>query len=353
MTPFTYNANPSRVIFGNGTLVQLSEEITRLGAASAIVLSTPEQAREAETLARQIGGLSAGVFTEARMHTPVEITHRAMEAVCDAGADCVVALGGGSTIGLGKAIALRTDLPQIVIPTTYAGSEATPILGETVDGVKTTQSSPKILPEVILYDVDLTLSLPVPLSVTSGINAIAHAVEGLYSQQSNPIISLIAEEGMRALARALPQIASDSQDMTGRSDALYGAWLCGTTLGTVGMALHHKLCHTIGGTFDMPHAQTHTVVLPHALAYNAPHIPEALRRMERALGTDNAPLALFNLARTLGGPTSLEELGMPREGLERVVELTFAKPYWNPAPLDKQRLKGLLVRAWEGSPPEV
>lgn len=353
MTPFIYNANPSRVIFGSGTLSRLSDEVARLGAARAIILSTPEQASEAETLARQIGGQSAGIFSGARMHTPADVTERAMAAVSDAGADCLVALGGGSTIGLAKAIALRTDLPQIAIPTTYAGSEATPILGETVDGVKTTQSSPRILPEVILYDVDLTVSLPVSLSTTSGINAIAHAIEGLYSEQSNPIISLVAEQGIQALASALPRIKEAPQDLDGRSDALYGAWLCGVTLGAVGMALHHKLCHTIGGSFDMPHAQTHTVMLPHALAYNAPYAADAIRRIERALGTDDAPLALFKLARTLGAPTSLKELGMPREGLERVLQLTLAKPYWNPAPLEENRLQALLERAWEGSPPEI
>jgi alcohol dehydrogenase class IV len=353
MTPFVYNANPSRVIFGSGTLSQLPEEITRLGARRAIVLSTPEQASEAETLAQRIASLSSGVFAGARMHTPSDVTERALQAVRETDADCIVALGGGSTIGLGKAIALRTDLPQIAIPTTYAGSEATPILGETVDGMKTTQSSPKILPEVILYDVDLTMSLPIPLSVTSGINAIAHAVEGLYSQQSNPIISLVAEEGIRALANALPRITAAPQDLDGRSDALYGAWLCGTTLGAVGMALHHKLCHTIGGSFDLPHAPTHTVMLPHALAYNAPYVADAIQRIERALGTNDAPLALFRLARALGGPTSLKELGMPREGLDRVVQLTFAKPYWNPAPLERSRLESVLERAWEGSPPEA
>lgn len=353
MTPFVYNANPSRVIFGSGTITQLSDEIARLGATRAIILSTPEQAREGEALAQQIAGLSSGVFSGARMHTPADVTERAMTAVRDAGADCLVALGGGSTIGLGKAIALRTDLPQIVIPTTYAGSEATPILGETVDGVKTTQSSPRILPEVILYDVDLTVSLPISLSVTSGINAIAHAVEGLYSEQSNPIIALVAEQGIQALASALPKIKEAPQDLDGRSDALYGAWLCGTTLGAVGMALHHKLCHTIGGSFDMPHAQTHTVMLPHALAYNAPYIGDAIRRIERALCTDDAPSALFKLAGTLGAPTSLKELGMPREGLERVLQLTLAKPYWNPAPLDSSRLEGLLERAWEGHPPKA
>ena len=187
-----------------------------------------------------------------------------------------MALGGGSTIGLAKAIALRTDLPQIAIPTTYAGSEMTPILGETKDGRKTTQKSMKVLPEVVIYDVDLTMTLPAGLSGTSGINAIAHAVEALYAEDANPIISVLAEQSIAALGRALPQIAADPSDREARSDAQYGAFLAGACLGSVGMALHHKLCHTLGGTFDLPHSETHTIVLPHALAYNAPAVPKAV-----------------------------------------------------------------------------
>ncbi|EGY02668.1 maleylacetate reductase [Nitrospirillum viridazoti Y2] len=352
MTPFVYTANPVRVLFGSDLLkTALAEELTRIDAKKPMILTTPEQESDGRKLAQYLRGVECSVFPGARMHTPVDTTLRAMDEVGRRETDCLVALGGGSTIGLAKAIALRTDLHQIAIPTTYAGSEATPILGETENGVKTTQSSARILPEVILYDVDLTLSLPPALSVTSGINAIAHAVEGLYSQQSNPIISLIAEEGIRALTSGLPRIVADPSDTEARSNALYGAWLCGTTLGAVGMAIHHKLCHALGGAFDLPHSQTHTVILPHALAYNAPYVIDALNRIERAIGTENAPLALYNLAKSLGAPTSLKELGMPREGLDRIVELTFKKQYWNPAPLEEARLRGLLLRAWEGAPP--
>src|SRR5262249_49398149 len=161
----------------------------------------------------------------------------------------------------------RTDLPQIVVPTTYAGSEMTPILGETAGGAKTTQKTLKVLPEVVIYDVELTLSLPVAISGVSGMNAIAHAIEALYAQDANPVIELMALEGIRALAGALPRIAEAPKDVEARSDALYGAWLCGVCLGSVGMALHHKLCHTLGGSFGLPHAETHTVVLPHATRY--------------------------------------------------------------------------------------
>lgn len=351
MQSFTYVGAPSRVVFGSGTLSQVADEVRALGCSRALVLSTPQQADAGRDLAGLLGPLAAGLFTEAAMHTPVEITERAMKVVGDLGADCTVALGGGSTTGLGKAIALRTDLPQIVIPTTYAGSEATPILGETRDGVKTTQRSAKILPEVIVYDVDLTLTLPAGLSATSGMNAIAHAVEGLYTQDANPIVSLMAEEGIRALAAALPRIAKDPGDRDARSDALYGAWLCGVVLGSVGMALHHKLCHTLGGSFDLPHAETHTVVLPHAAAYNASAAPEAMARAARALGAPNAPQGLYDLAQRIGAPLALKDIGMPESGLDRAADLAVANPYWNPRPIDRASVRVLLDDAFFGRRP--
>jgi alcohol dehydrogenase class IV len=351
MQPFTYVGAPSRVVFGFGTLDRIPEEVRALGCSRALVLSTPQQAGDARALSDRLGPLSAGVFAEATMHTPVEVTERAMRAVRESGADCTVALGGGSTTGLGKAIALRTDLPQIVVPTTYAGSEATPILGETKDGLKTTQKSPKILPEVIVYDVDLTLTLPPGLSAASGMNAIAHAVEGLYTQDANPIVSLMAEEGIRALGAALPRIVRDPSDREARSDALYGAWLCGVVLGSVGMALHHKLCHTLGGTFDLPHAETHTVVLPHAAAYNAPAAPEAMARAARALGVKDAPQGLYDLAKGLGAPIALKDIGMLESGLDKAADLAVANPYWNPRPIERGGIRSLLDDAFHGRRP--
>jgi len=351
MKPFSYTSLPSRVIFGSGTVKKLGDEIRRLGCSRALILSTPEQKEEAKSLATAIGSLAAGLYANATMHTPVAVTETALALAKDLKADVTVALGGGSTTGLGKAIALRTDLPQIVIPTTYAGSEATPILGETKDGLKTTQRSMKVLPDVILYDVNLTLTLPIALSVTSGMNAIAHAVEALYAQDANPITSLMAEEAIRALANALPAIAKDPKNIEARSDALYGAWLCGICLGTVGMALHHKLCHTLGGTFDLPHAQTHTVILPHATAYNAPATPEAMTRLARALGVRDPVRGLYDLEVALDAPTSLKQLGMPLEGLDKAADLALANPYWNPRPLERNAIRTLLEDAWAGRPP--
>lgn len=351
MRSFHYNGHPARVIFGSGTLSQLSEEVARLGLQRVLVLATPLQEAEAQHVAALLGDGSAGIFAGATMHTPVSVTEEAMTVVAEKQADGVVAIGGGSTTGLAKAIALRTDLPQIIVPTTYAGSEMTPILGETKDNTKTTQSSPRILPEVVIYDVDLTMSLPAGLSGTSGINAIAHAVEALYARDANPIIDLMALEAIGALYRSLPRIAKDPEDREARSDALYGAWLCGMCLGAVGMSLHHKLCHTLGGTFDLPHAETHTAVLPHALAYNAPAIPSVIARLQSTLGVEDPAGALFDLAGAVGAERSLSVLGMPEEGIGIATERAFANPYWNPRPLERDAVRALIARAYAGERP--
>jgi alcohol dehydrogenase class IV len=353
MQPFVYNAHPARVIFGSGTLSRLPDEVARLGLERVLVLAGPQQEAEARAVAARLGGRAAGVYARAAMHTPVAVTEDAMRLVAALRVDGLVAVGGGSTTGLAKAIALRTDLPQIVAPTTYAGSEMTPILGETKDGAKVTRSSPKVLPEVVIYDVDLTLTLPPALSGTSGINAIAHAVEALYARDRNPVTDLIAVEAVRALAQALPRIAAEPRNREARSDALYGAWLAGCCLGTVGMALHHKLCHTLGGTFDLPHAETHTAVLPHALAYNAPAVPEVMRRLGEALGADDAARALYDLAGRVGARRALKDLGMPEGGIDEAADRALANPYWNPRPLERGAIRRLIARAYAGEPPQA
>lgn len=351
MESFVYSSLPTRVVFGRGTLARLADEVGRLGRSRALVLSTPPQRGQAEAVSALLGPLAVGVFSEAAMHTPVEITARAIEAARALGADCTVAVGGGSTTGLGKAIALATDLDQIVVPTTYAGSEMTPILGQTERGRKTTQRSAKILPEVVIYDVDLTLTLPPGLTATSGLNAVAHAVEALYAEDRNPIVSLMAEEGIAALALSLPVLVEAPDDIAARSDALYGAWLCGVCLGSVGMALHHKLCHTLGGSFDLPHAETHAVVLPHAVAYNAPAAPDVMARLARVLAAKDAAQGLYELAGRLRAPRALRDLGMPEDGIDRAADLATRNPYWNPRPVERDAIRSLLAQAWAGAPP--
>lgn len=353
MKSFVYVAQPSRVVFGQGALARLPEEIAALGAQKALVLSTPEQRASAERVAELLGARAAGIFDRAVMHVPIETAREAREVARQLGADCAVAIGGGSTVGLGKAIALDSGLPILAIPTTYAGSEMTPIYGITEAGLKKTGRDLRVLPRTVIYDPELSLGLPVAMSVTSGINALAHAAEALYAVDANPVMGLMAQEGIAALGRAIPRITQRADDLQARSDALYGAWLCGTVLGHVGMALHHKLCHTLGGTFNLPHAETHTIVLPHALAYNAGAAPEAMQKIARALQAPSAPQAVYDLALHNGAPVALRDLGVREPDLDKACELALQNQYPNPRPLEKQALRQLLQNAYEGLRPQV
>jgi len=351
MRAFVYTALPMRVVFGEGALDKLGEEIERLGAQRALVLSTPEQRSSAEDVARRLGARAAGIYDKAVMHTPIESAEAARRVAAELKADCCVAIGGGSTTGLGKAIALTSALPILAIPTTFAGSEMTPIQGITEGGVKKTVRDLRMLPKTVIYDPRLLLSLPARIAGPSGINGIAHCVEALYAQEANPVTSLMAEEGIRALAHSLPQVVHEPQNLEARGEALYGAWLAGLSLGLVGMALHHKLCHTLGGTFNLPHAETHTIVLPHATQYNAQAAPEAMARITRAMGTQDAAGGLYDLAKTIGAPLALKDIGMPADGLDRAADLAVTNAYWNPRPLERAAIRELLQAAWEGRRP--
>jgi alcohol dehydrogenase class IV/protocatechuate 3,4-dioxygenase beta subunit len=353
MRSFVHTASPSRVVFGAGTLPQVRDEAERLGGSRVLLLSdgSPVLRKDTERLREALGDLVVAEFDGAAMHTPVEVTEQALGLLRDQRVDCLVAIGGGSTTGLAKALAVRTDLPQIIVPTTYAGSEVTPVLGETLDGRKVTRSSPAILPETVVYDVELTLGLPVAMSVTSGINALAHAVEALYSPDADPVTDAMALEAVAAIGRALPALHDNPLDMAARAELLQAAWLSGSCLGAVGMGLHHKLCHTLGGTFGLPHAETHTVILPHAMAYNAPAAEQTMERIARALRAPDAPTGVLDLIRRVGGPTSLRDLGMAGADLDRAAELATAQPYPNPRELTRTGLADLLEEAWHGRRP--
>lgn len=348
--PFTYQTMPSRIVFGPGSRSAVGNEIDLAGGRRALVLSTGAQRGLAKDIAESIGQRCAGLFCEAAMHVPVEVTERALASFRDAEADCIVAVGGGSTIGLGKAIAYRTGALQVVMPTTYAGSEATPILGQTENGHKTTFRDPLLLPGVVIYDPELSTSLPVRMSVASGLNALAHAVEGLYAKDRNPVTSMMAVEGIRALKSALPRIVHNPTDLAARSEALYGAWLCGTTLGTVGMSLHHKLCHTLGGSFDLPHAETHAILLPHTANYNEFAAREYLRPAAALFGGCLAA-GLYELADELESPLALREIGLKRADLSRAADLAIQNAYWNPREVTREGVLKLLEDAFEGRPP--
>ncbi|NBH06694.1 maleylacetate reductase and hydroxyquinol 1,2-dioxygenase domain-containing protein [Amycolatopsis sp. SID8362] len=295
MTSFSYAANPVRVVFG--ALDGLGAEADRLGLGRVLLIGRP---RHGDRAAEALGPRLAARFEEPAMHTPVDVTERALKLVAEHDVDGVVAIGGGSATGLSKAIALHTDLPQLIVPTTYAGSELTSVLGQTADGRKTTQKTPKVRPETVLYDVGLTLGLPVGVSAASGLNALAHAVEARYAPDANPMTDLLAAEATKSLMSALPRIAADPSDVDARADALRGAWLAGSCLDAVKMGLHHRLCHHLGGKFGLPHAETHAVLLPHVMAHQ---------------GLDDAD-DVFELAASLPIPHSLAELGLTEADIQ-------------------------------------
>jgi maleylacetate reductase len=332
---FALRIAPMRLRFGAVAAHAVAEELAAIGARRAVLISTPGQEAAARLLAAEVGAGIVGCLPLARMHTPVPETEAALSAVTSMAADGLVALGGGSAVGLSKAIALRTDLPQIVIPTTYAGSEATAILGQTNDGRKTTITDARVQPEVIIYDPRLITSLPPATSATSGMNALAHAAEALYARDRNPLTTVLALEGARAMVQSLPLVIENPGDLAARAHSQYGAFLCGLVLGQVGMSLHHKLCHVLGGSFDLPHAETHAVILPYALAYNqnGGKVPAA---------------AMQAFCQSVGTPGSLCELGMPKDALERAADMAAQNPYWNPETLTRDGLLALLQSAWEG-----
>jgi maleylacetate reductase len=360
MTPesklsFIYQVSPVRVVFGMGALEKAPEEIARLGIERALIIATPGRRQRAIDFAARLGARAAGVFDRAVMHVPIENAEEARAEAEHLRADGYIAFGGGSAIGVAKAIAVKTGRPILCIPTTYSGSEMTPTWGLTERGIKKTMRDTRARPEAAIYDPALTLSMPAVLSATSGMNAMAHCVEALYAQDGNPIVSLLAEEGICALAASLPVVVKEPTNIEARSQALYGAWLGGMVLGATTMALHHKLCHVLGGAFNLPHSETHTVLLPHVAAYNAGNAPAAMERIARALdGKANAGSAaagLHRLGASMGAPLSLKSLGMKSDGLDRATELALQASFDNPRPVTKEGIRTLLEDAFEGRAP--
>jgi len=345
---FTYVSLPTRVVFGAGSIRGLAAEVERLGAKRVLLISTPGRAEMVRNLAK--GLALAGVFDRAVMHTPLAVVEAAREEARKVNADCCVTVGGGSTIGFGKAIALSSSLPVVAVPTTYSGSEMTTIWGVSEGGAKKTGRDPKVLPRAVLYDPELTLGLPAAVSAASGMNAIAHCAEALYAHDGNAIISLMAEEGIHALASALPRIVAHPSDIEGRTAALYGSWLAGMTISTTSVALHHKLCHVLGG-FGLPHAETHSIVLPHAMRYNQDAAPEAMARIRKSLGGQEAAKGLYELERQLGLPMRLADIGMKEADLERAARIAVEAPYPNPRKVEYAPVLALLRDAYEGRRP--
>ena len=352
---FTYDALPGRVVFGAGkSRDSLVEEVDRLGAERVLLVAAEREQELAEGLTAPLGDRVVATFTDVRPHVPVDVAVAARETARRLGADCLLSVGGGSTTGTAKAVALETGLPIVAVPTTYAGSEMTPIWGMTEKARKTTGNSQEVLPKVVIYDPELTFTLPDFITGPSAMNAMAHCVEAFYAPGANPITSLMAEEGIRALARGVPKAVEDPEDLEGRSETLYGAYLAGSALTVTGAGLHHKICHVLGGAYDLPHAETHTIVLPHATAFNEPAMPEIAARIAGALESESAATGLYELNEKIGALTALKDVGMKEAYIDEVVpQILEVVPVSNPRPAGEEGVRGILEDAYEGRRPAV
>ncbi len=348
---FDHETFPQRVVFASGEATdRVADEISRLGARSVMVLANGSRRDLAE---RVSAGIDVTVsYDDIAMHVPVEVAERARAAAARHGVDALLAIGGGSTTGLAKAIALTSGLPIVAVPTTYSGSEGTTVWGLTDRATKTTGVDPRVLPRSVVYDAELTLSLPVPTSVASGLNALAHCVDSMWASRTDPIDQALAAEGIRALRIGLPAIVADPTGLTGREQTLYGAYLSAVAFSSAGSGLHHKICHVLGGKYALPHAQTHAIVLPYVLALNAAAAPDAELRLAEAFDADPAIDGLQELRARLDAPKALRDIGFRQQDIPAAAAAILpAVPPDNPAPVTAQTLERLLAAAWAGSDP--
>jgi len=350
---FVHDTLPQRVAFGSGeAAANLRAEIGHLGATRVMLIAAKAEADLADTIAADLP--VALRHDDVVMHVPVEVAERARAAAAAHDVDVLVSVGGGSTTGLAKAIALTTGRPIIAVPTTYAGSEATPVWGLTEGAKKTTGIDQRVLPKVIVYDATLTMSLPVDMSVASGLNALAHCVDSLWAPSADPINAAFAAEGIRSLAAGLPRVVADPLDLGGRELALYAAYLSATAFASAGSGLHHKICHVLGGKYNLPHAQTHATVLPYVLAFNGPAAPDAERRIAAAFGGPSGLDGLVALKQELDAPHALADYGFTEESIPEAADAILPSvPPSNPRPVSAADLRALLRAAWSGADPRT
>ena len=310
-----------------------------------LLISTPGRLKSLPEIPEE---LIAASFIEPVQHVPMDVAERARVLAGNSAADCIVAIGGGSAIGVAKAVALEIPLPIIAVPTTYGGSEMTSIWGITRDGKKETGRDPRVRPLTTIYDPDLTLDMPRSMTASSGMNALAHCVEALYAPDGNTLTSGAAMQGLLLLTDALPRLSGSPRDPAARATALEGAWLAGFALGTVSMGIQHKLAHTLGGSFGLPHSETHAVLLPYTAAYNRDPAQVAMVGIADFLDADDAPTAILELSQSIGAPLSLKEIGFREADIPAAARLAVEKQYSNPRPVTETEVSALLAAAYAG-----
>ncbi|MGD0056191.1 MAG: maleylacetate reductase [Acidimicrobiales bacterium] len=352
MTSFDYDALAGRVVFGAGRRVELADEVRRMNASRVLLIADPHDHERLDEFREILGALCVASFTDIVQHVPRAKASVATALAREHGIDATVSVGGGSATGFSKAVALELGTPQLCVPTTYAGSELTPIWGLSEGGEKLTGRDLRALPATVIYDPELTLELPVEIAGPSAMNALAHAAEGLYAVGANPVTSILALEAVRVLSVHVPLMCSDPSDLEERSHVLYGAYLASATLAVAGTDLHHRTNHVLGGLFNLDHGQMNAVVLPYALAFNHPAIVEPYARLSEALGADAAS-AVFDLARGINAPRSLAEIGMSADGIEQAVPLLVAASAKNVRPLNEVQARAFLQACFTGAPPDA
>jgi len=351
MNRFVYDALGGRVVFGSGTVAEVPAELDALGARRVLIIASGSSIHQADFLADQLGDRFAARIDQVNPHVPIEDVERARNLVVASSSQAVVTIGGGSAIGLGKNIAIRVPIQHLAVPTTYSGSEMTAIHGVTVDGFKRTGRDHRAKPQTVVYDPDLSRALPMRVTAGSTMNAAAHCVEALYAEQRNPMTSLIAMEGLKALRSGLDRVVADRIDLIGRTSLLYGAFLGGAALGGVGMAIHHKICHVLGGTFGLSHGDANAVILPHVVAANAPAEPEVMADVAGVLEAVDPAGGLLDMGVAAGAPSSLKELGIYEHDLDRAADIVLENPGYNPRPVERRWIRQLLDDAFLGRKP--
>lgn len=345
---FVYETLPSRIVFGVGAVARLREEIERGGARRVLAVT---DGPAGQRVVAPLTDLVCHTISEVRVHVPVDDVDSA-EAACAAhDTDLTVCVGGGSAIGLGKALAHRRGQPLVAVPTTYSGSEMTPIYGITSGEHKQTGRDPAVLPRGVIYDPALTTSLPASVTSTSGMNALAHCAEALYSPDGSPIVALMAAHGLSELVGGLPAAIDDPNDLSARSRCLLGSYLAGAALGSSSMGLHHRLCHVLGGMSRAGHGDLNAVALPHILAFNAPAAPAAMRMIAQAIAVEDPAAGLFDFARRIGAPRSLADIGVPVDSLDAAAAAIADQPGNNPRTYTVEQIRELLRVMYEGHPP--
>lgn len=342
---FVHVSHPRRVVFGVGALAGIAQEVAALGCERVVVVTGGAAREVGAGVAGLLGSRCVSVLDEVRQHVPEDLAAAAVEEVKGVGGDGLCSVGGGSATGLAKAVAVELDLPIVAVPTTYAGSEMTPVWGITGEHKRTGRDA-RAAPRAVVYDPEITIGLPPRVSAASGLNALAHAVGALLSGR-DPVASLHAAEAIRMLAAALPEVVSTPGDLPARTRVQFGAYLAASALEAGDLAgIHHPLCHILGGTYRLIHADVHAVLLPHTLAYEQQRNPEGAARVRAAVEAADPALMVWELARRVGAPAGLAEVGLPAgataEAAARAAEGLG---------VDAGRIRRLLDDAHRGGPP--